>query len=202
MSIWSRRTKVPAHTRSWLGPDERVLAFATTTHGDPLLATQRGIWMPDPAARPTAGGPGSPPDSQRSSANGENARSDGPPGVLLGWERIVEATWREDLLTLTPAEEVEDGIWRRLRALAFPLAESGDLPRTVRVRMDRTVAESTRRSLGTGGSALVVARRVAGQDGLLRYVVFDREADLGDPAATAAAHRLLAAVRGSAPAPD
>lgn len=184
MSIWPRRTKVPAYTRSWLGPDERVLAFATTTHGDPLLATQRGIWMPDPAVASAEVG------------------SDGPPGVLLGWERIVEATWREDLLTLTPAEEVEDGIWRRLRALAFPLAEAGDLPRTVRVRMDRTVAESTRRSLGTGGSALVVARRVAGQDGLLRYIVFDREADLGDPAATAAAHRLLAAVRGSAPAPD
>lgn len=174
MSIWPRRRAVvPAHARGWLDPQERVLTFATTPRGDLVMATPRGLWVTDYA----------------SSAAG--AEADHPPGRLLRWESIVTAQWANDVLTVTPAEEVAPQIMRRQPSVRLALPEAADLPRVVRQRVDRSVAVSHRRELGVGSTVLLVGRRVSGRDGLLWYAVFDRDSDAGDPELRGRATALL-----------
>jgi len=156
-----------------------VLTFATTPYGDLIVATQRGLWVADhgnAVAGPTAPDPG---------------------GRLLRWEFIVTAKWAGDVLTVTSAQEVEPSIMRRLPAISLSLPEPADLPRVVQQRVDRSVAVSRRRTLGTGSTALVVGRRVSGRDGLLWYAVFDRDSDADDLELRRAAAALVEAAAGS-----
>ena len=180
VSVWPRRRPaVPSHARRWLESDERVLTFATTPYGDLIVATQRGLWVADhgnAVAGPTAPDPG---------------------GRLLRWEFIVTAKWAGDVLTVTSAQEVEPSIMRRLPAISLSLPEPADLPRVVQQRVDRSVAVSRRRTLGTGSTALVVGRRVSGRDGLLWYAVFDRDSDASDPELRRAAAAVVQAAAGT-----
>ncbi len=171
MSIWPRRRPaVPGYARDWLDIGERVLAFGWTPYGDLVMATPRGLWIHDPDKRaPTAG------DAAKHAPATD--KGDAPQGRRIGWESIVTAKWTGDVLTITPAEEVAPQIMKRLPPIVLPLPESGDLPRVVRQRVDRSVALSFRRPLGSATTALLVARRVSGRDGLLWYAVFDRDAD-------------------------
>ncbi|MGI8720613.1 MAG: hypothetical protein ACR2JG_00125 [Geodermatophilaceae bacterium] len=186
MSIWPRRRPaLPAHIRAWLEPEERVLTFATTPYGDPVVATPRGIWTAEPGSRST----------------GQAAEE--PDGRLLAWEHIVTARWAGDVLTVTTAEEVTAHIMKRLPPVSFPLPEPADLPRVVRQRVDRSVAASHRQALSAGGTVLLVGRRVSGRDGLLWYAVFDRDSDAEEPEARREATMLLeSAAAGQSGPPD
>ncbi len=176
VSVWPRRRPaVPSYARRWLESDERVLTFATTPYGDLIVATHRGLWVADhgnAVTGPTAPDPG---------------------GRLLGWEFIVTAKWADDVLTVTSAQEVAPSIMKRLPAISLLLPEPADLPRVVQQRVDRSVAVSRRRTLGTGSTALVVGRRVSGRDGLLWYAVFDRDSDADDLELRRAAAALVEA---------
>jgi hypothetical protein len=118
-----------------------------------------------------------------------------PDSRVLPWHRIDKAVWRDAALTLTESGEVAPGIAEALPPLVVPLAEPRDLPSVVRSRVTRSVAFTSYDRLPGGRGVRVVARRVAGQDGLDWSLRFDDPNDRHDPGALAAAEQLLAAAR-------
>jgi hypothetical protein len=80
----------------------------------------------------------------------------------------------------------------RQPARRFALTDAGDLPATVRRRVDETVVASQRVPLPNGGGAVLVARRVPNQPGREWTVVFDDDADRADPEAREVARQKLA----------
>jgi len=177
-----------------LSAEERVLTFAWTPSGDLVVATPRGLWVPESLAATSA--------TMRAEKVGSPVGE--PAGRLLPWEYIVTAKWAGDALTVTSAEEVWPQILRRQQSITLALPEPADLPRVVRQRIDRSVTVSHRRTLDSGSTVLLVGRRVSGRDGLLWYAVFDRDGDADDEQARRQATALLgSAVRAaSAPEPD
>jgi hypothetical protein len=151
-------------------PDERVLAWgAIARDGGWLVATSRGL-------RTVAAG--------------------GTDDVLR-WHEVGRARWLSGeagggTFAVTPLAEVEPGVQARQPERRYVLIDSGDLPATVRRRVDETVVASQRAPLPGGGGVLLVARRIPGQPAREWTVVFDDDADRSDPAARAAAQEKLA----------
>jgi hypothetical protein len=152
--------------------DERVLAWGELVAGGWLVATSRGLRVvpADPATATT--------------------------GDVLPWHEVAGATWAAagagGTFTVTPLAEVEPGVQTRQPARRFVLTDAGDLPATVRRRVDETVVASQRAPLPNGAGALLVARRVPGQPGREWTVVFDDDADRADPEAREVARQKLA----------
>lgn len=193
MSIWPRRRPaLPAYARAWLSPEERVLTFASTSGGDLVVATPRGLWITDRRQAPAA---------TSDDADGVSA-AEHPAGTLLSWEFIVTAKWSGNSLSVVSAEQAAPQIMRRLPARTLALPEPADLPRVVRQRIERSVAASHRRPLRSGGSVLLVGRRVSGSNGLLWYAVFDREADVDDQHAREEAALMLESAAASTAGPE
>jgi hypothetical protein len=116
---------------------------------------------------------------------------------LLPWHQIGTARWAATAdggghFTVTPLTEVEPGVQARLPQRRYTLADVGDLPDVVRRRVDQTVVASRRFPLPDRGGVLLVARRVPGQAAREWTVVFDDEADRGNPAAREIARQKLA----------
>ncbi len=153
--------------------DERVLAWGSLVRDEGwLVATTRGLRVV--------------------STTGSEA------AALLPWHEVGHARWAATAdgggsFTITPLTEVEPGVQARLPAQRHVLRDAGELPGTLRTRVDRTVVDSQRHPLPTGGSVLLVARRVPGQAAREWTVVFDDDADRDDPVARAAARERLAA---------
>lgn len=118
-----------------------------------------------------------------------------PDGRALPWHRIDKAVWRDAALTLTESVEVAPGVAESLPPLLVPLDVARDLPSVVRSRVTRSVAFTSYDRLPGGSAVRVVARRVAGQDGLDWSLRFDHPDARHDPGALAAAEQLLAAAR-------
>ena len=162
----------PEQVRVVLGdPDERVLAWGELVAGGWLVATSRGL------------------------------RSDGD---VLPWHRIGTARWTAagegGTFTVVPLADVEPGVQAREAPLRFVLRTAGELPAVLRTRVDRTVVTSQRHPLPTGGSVLLVARRLPGQAAREWAVVFDDDAYRVDPAARQVARdRMGAAVHSDDP---
>jgi hypothetical protein len=156
-------------------PDERVLAWGERTDGGWTVATSRGLRVV-PADLPLT-------------AAGEVA--------VLPWHEIGTARWTAagvgGTFTVTPLAEVEPGVQVRLAPQRHVLRQAGELPAVLKKRVDLTVVTSQRHPLPTGGSVLLVARRVPGQSAREWTVVFDDEADRDDPAAREVARERLAA---------
>jgi len=155
--------------------DERVLAWGVLVHGGWLVATTRGLRsVPADLELPAAG-----------------------EVAVLPWHEVGTARWAAagegGTLTVVPLTEVEPGVQARLPAQRHVLRDAGELPGTLRTRVDRTVVTSQRHPLPSGGSVLLVARRVPGQAAREWTVVFDDDADRDDPAAREAARARLAA---------
>ncbi len=155
--------------------DERVLAWGVLVDGGSLVATSRGLRIV-------------PADLELPGA----ASID-----VLPWHEVGTARWAAagdgGTLTVTPLAEVEPGVQARLAARRYVLREAGELPGTLRTRVDQTVVTSQRHPLPGGGSVLLVARRVPGQAAREWTVVFDDDADRDDPAARESARERLAA---------
>jgi hypothetical protein len=154
--------------------DERVLAWGALVHGGWLVATSQGLrTVPADLELPAAGDV-----------------------AVLPWHEVGTARWSAagegGTLTVIPLTEVEPGVQARLAPRRHVLREAGELPGTLRNRVDRTVVTSQRHPLPGGGSVLLVARRVPGQAAREWTVVFDDDADRDDPAARESARQRLA----------
>lgn len=120
-----------------------------------------------------------------------------PGGRLLAWHGIDKAAWRSPDLTLTEAVEVAPGVAESRPPVVLVLADPGDLPAVVRSRVTGSVAYTAHHRLPAGGGVRVVARRIAGQDGLAWSLRYDDAVDGHDAGSQAAAEQLLAAARAS-----
>lgn len=152
------------------GADERILAWgALAENGGWLVATSAGLRTLDPA---------------------------GASPELLRWHDVALARWTARApggsFQVTALTEVEPGVQTRQPVRRFVLTDAGDLPATVRRRVDETVVASQRAPLPNGGGALLVARRIPGQPGREWTVVFDDDAARADPEAREVARQKLA----------
>lgn len=150
-------------------PEERILAWGLLARGEGwLVATSRGL--------------------RRVSAD---------EAPLLRWHEVGRAQWTATAdgggsLAVTALTEVEPGVQARLPEVRYVLTDAGDMPATVRRRVDQTVVASKRSPLPGRGGVLLVARRIPGQAAREWTVVFDNDADRNDPAAREVARQKLA----------
>ncbi|MGB9378802.1 MAG: hypothetical protein WCB04_14960 [Mycobacteriales bacterium] len=116
---------------------------------------------------------------------------------FVPWHRVDKAVWRDGVLQIIEAVQDEPGVMRALAPATYELAEPRNLPSVVQARVTQSVASTSRHPLPgrDAGAIRVVARRVAGQDGLDWSVRYESGADGGDPEVRRAAERLLAEVR-------
>jgi hypothetical protein len=160
-----RRRKLPADARPPLDRDERILAWAGATNDAVVVVTNFGLWLP--------GLTGS---------------------ARLGWHEIHKATWSGRALLVVPAREAESHETYVEMAdegtVSITLLDPDKVPEQVRTRVTRSVAYTNHHVL-PGGGVRVVARRVAGQDGLRWTVRYDP----GTPRAPDAVADLVSAAR-------
>lgn len=135
---------LPPEFAGTLAADEHVLAVAEAEQG-PLVATQLGLWLPDPARRVGW--------HLVSKATWGN-------GVLV----VVEA---QEYGRAADAVLLRDMAPRR-----FPLTSPGRLPDIVHERVTGSVKSTHHRDL-PGGGARFVQRKVPGQDGIVLQVRAD-----------------------------
>jgi len=164
--VFGRRRKPPAQLRPALERNERVLTWARSAD-DPsaaVVVTSLGLWLP------------------------------GRPG-RLGWHQIHKATWSGSRLTVVPSRAVGSGASYTVVAddtvVSVNLGDPGDVPATVRERVTKSVAYTAHHPLPTGGLR-VVARRVAGVNGVAWHVRYDDGTDAEDPDVQAFTEELVA----------
>lgn len=170
-----RRDRLPAEAARGLERDERVTAWADLVGGGYAVATPRGLWLP---------------------ARGEGG--DGEPR-RVDWHLVDRAVWRTPTLGLTIAEprgEIAGAMIIEERpVLAVSVANPRRLPPEVRLRVTRSVWYAEDKTLQPAGGVRIVARRVAGQDGLSWHLRFAPGTDVGDPVLREEAARALEATR-------
>jgi hypothetical protein len=168
------RSKLPAALTPALERDERVLAWGLTTNDAAVVVTNRGLFLP------------------------------GAP--RLGWHEIHKAAWAESVLTVTAAAITpgdDYAVATDLPPVSVELIEPGQVPRRVRERVTASVVLSSVYAVPGGGSARVVARRVAGRDGLSWSVRFEGAAtrNQGDPVVREAVDEFVTEAKSTIPAP-
>jgi hypothetical protein len=155
--LFWRKPKLPAGRRPPLEPDERVLAWALTARDQVVVATNRGLWLPD--------------------SGGASRR--------LSWDDIHKASWSGRELVIIPSEVVatldDYQITADLPQIVHSLPEPGDIPIQVRTRVTKSVGYTQEHALPGQGSARVVARRRPGVDGVRWTVRLEGGADIDDP---------------------
>jgi hypothetical protein len=157
-----KHERPPAEALAGLDPHERVTGWGTMVGGDVLVATPQGLWLSRPDGR-----------------------------ARLAWHEIHKATWAEGTLVIVPGTEVEPGVVADISPILVELEDPRDLPAEVRTRVTRSVAYSSHHQLGEAGGVQVVARRIAGEDGLTWVLRFDEGTDRADPAVREQASELL-----------
>ncbi|MFL6071798.1 MAG: hypothetical protein ACJ73S_00090 [Mycobacteriales bacterium] len=113
----------------------------------------------------------------------------------LGWHEIDKVAWADGVMEIIPDIEVADGVVEPAPPVRLVFTEPGDMPLVVRDRVTRSIVVNTHHQFGGGGGVRVLARRVAGQDGLRWLLRYDRGTDREDPEVRARAEALLAEVR-------
>jgi len=165
-----RRERPPAEVLGLLDPGERVTGWADLAGGGVALATPGGLWLPD----------------------GDGYRR-------LPWHLVDKAVWDPPRLVLTVATEAQPVAGAAVLVEAaprpLPVATPRNLPKEVRDRVTRSVRHSSHHAVAPRGGVWLVARRVAGRDGLAWQVRFDPGTDPGDPLVREQVTRLLAAAR-------
>jgi hypothetical protein len=150
-----RKPKLAADRRPALEADERILAWADAPDGQVVVATNQGLWLP-----------------------GRHR---------LGWHQINKAAWsgRELRVTAATVDKECEG-WAVVvddPVVSILLLEPGDVPEQVRARVTKSVAYTSHHELpGDGRGVRIVARRVAGVDGLTWTVRFDTGMPVEDEA--------------------
>jgi hypothetical protein len=136
MALFARRERPPASALARLDKEERVVAWADTSDDQVVVATSLGVWWPEVA---------------------------GPRRVP--WQHIDKVVWRENVLTLTEADVVDDALLVDRPSVSVSLAKPRDLPPVVRKRVEANIVRSELLSVG-GGAVRFVARRLPGRDGI------------------------------------
>lgn len=160
MRLFGRKPRLPAALRPALEADERVLAWAAVDDARAVVATNRGLWLPD---------------------RGRLGWHEIHKAVWGGRQLAVtpaEVTERREGYLVAA-----DG-----PPTTVTLLEPGDVPQAVRARVTRSVAVTSHHPV-PGGGVRVVGRRVPGRDGLTWFVRYDEGTDPrgpGVPEATAA----------------
>jgi hypothetical protein len=168
--VFGRRRKPPAKLRPALERNERVLAWAPKADDASLavVVTSLGLWLP---GRPR-----------------------------LGWHQIHKATWSGSRLTVVPSVAVGDGVGEDGSAytvmaddapVEITLTDPGSVPMSVRQRVTKSVAYTAHYPLPVGG-VRVVARRVAGVDGVSWHVRYDDGTNITDPDVIAMTAEIVA----------
>lgn len=161
-----RRRPVPDVVRRVpLGPGDRRVAWALTTDGQPVVASEQGLQLPgvDRLAR-----------------------------HRLEWADVERAVWRRPVLTVTEvAAVVGTGPVHRVTLGE----QDGDVPAAVQAKVTTSVAWSTHVRLQPAGGVRVVGRRRPGRDLLEWQLVFDADTDPADPRLRAQAEHVLAGAR-------
>jgi hypothetical protein len=168
--VFGRTRKVPSELRPQLDRDERVLSWARAEPSGAVVVTDRGLFLPG--------------------------------RERLGWHQIHKATWANSRLTVIPSTEVGQGQGYAVMADDAPvqvaLSRPDDVPADVRTRVNRSVAYTAYFPVPGGGGMRVVARRVAGRNGVDWHVRYDEGTDREDPEVVAATTAIVA----DAAAPD
>jgi hypothetical protein len=169
--MFGRRERPPAAATEPLDRDERVTSWAELVGGGHAVGTPLGLWLP------AAGGPS-----------------------RVRWHLIAKAAWDAPRLRLAVSAEgaeLGDGavtlVDQPPRVLS--LAAPRNLPKDVRDRVTRSVRYSSQHQLAPSGAAWVVARRVAGRDGLVWQVRFEPGTDADDPLVREQVEGLVAEAR-------
>lgn len=147
-------TVVPSTFTGTLDRGERVLASAETVAGQAILASSRGLWVPDSAAY-----------------------------RRIGWDLVAKARWHSPELAVIEASVVSTVdtavVLGDLPEVTFSLATPGKVPEVVNRRVQASISAKHHRRLPSGG-AWFVQRRVPGRDGLLLQVRPDPGTDLAE----------------------
>jgi hypothetical protein len=173
VSLFRRRPKLSAGSRPPLEHDERILTWAAVGDAGALVATNRGLWMPD------------------------GKRLGWHEIHKAAWSgRELRVTPAEVAQSRSGYAVLVDG-----PVISFLLIEPGDLPDQVRTRVTRSVAYTSHHPMPTGG-VRVVGRRVAGQDGLSWAVRYDAGTPVDLPAVIELTDELVASARNTLAPPD
>lgn len=158
MSVFGRN-RAPTSVRAGLERDERVLAWgivagstARSTAGSRAGSTAESVAAADVARHIVA-------------TNLGLWWPDDPPR-RIPWHLIVRATWSERGLTVVEADIVDDLLLVERAPQVVPLATEGKIPPQVRKRVEGSISTTHEVRLDDG-PAMVIARRVTGQDGQL-----------------------------------
>ena len=129
------RNRPPRLVRDRLEAGEHVLAWAVTTAGEPMAATNLGLWWPEEPAR------------------------------RIPWHRLDKVVWSEAGFAVVEAEIVDDLLLVDRPPVRVQLADPRKLPEVVRRRIESSVLRTQEVRLSEG-TALIVGRKVSGQNGL------------------------------------
>jgi hypothetical protein len=173
VSILRRRPKLAAALRPALDKDERILAWAAVSDEQVLVATNRGLWLPD------------------------RGRLGWHEIHKAAW------SGRELRVTPAEVAEQRDGYTVLVDApvVSFLLLDPGELPDQVRARVTRSVAYTTHYPLPVGG-VRVVGRRISGVDGLSWAVRYDVGTPVDQEQVLQVSDELISAARYAAAPPD
>jgi hypothetical protein len=166
VNFFRRRPKLPAALRPPLDSDERVLAWAAVADTAAVVATNRGVWLPD------------------------RGRLGWHQIHKAAW------SGRELRITPAEVAEERPGYTVQIDApvLTYLLLEPGELPDQVRARVTRSVAYTVHHPLPVGG-VRVVGRRVSGADGLSWSVRYDAGTPVDAEPVVAAIDQLVGAAQ-------
>jgi hypothetical protein len=168
VSFLRRHPKLPTALRPALDPDERLLAWAAVGENQALIATNRGLWLPD----------------GRRLGWHEIHKA-----VWSGRElRITPAEVAEDRHGYTV--QVDGPVQ------SFLLLTPGELPDQVRTRVTRSVAYTTHHPMPAGG-VRVVGRRISGRNGLSWAVRYDAGTPVTLDAVIELTDELVSAAQGA-----
>jgi hypothetical protein len=174
LSLFRRRPRLPADRRPPLERDERVVAWSAVSDSETVVATNRGLWLPDD-----------------------------PGTARLGWHEIHKAVWSGRQLAITAAAVVERrdeyAVVSDLPRRSYLLLAPGEVPHQVRARVTGSVAYTRHHPTPDGGGVRVVARRVSGRDGVTWTVRPDPGTDVDTPPAREAVDDLVAQSRAALP---
>jgi hypothetical protein len=173
VNLLRRRPKLPAALRPALDRDERVVAWAGLADDRALVATNRGLWVPE---RGRLGWH----EIHKAAWSGRELRI--TPAEVAG-ERAGYTV-------------LADG-----PVISFLVLDPGELPDQVRTRVTRSVAYTTHYPLPTGG-VRVVGRRISGQDGLSWAVRYDAGTPVDAEPVVQVTEELVAAARGATAPPE
>ncbi|OJF09381.1 hypothetical protein [Couchioplanes caeruleus] len=172
MRLFRRVPKLPADKRPPLEDEERVLAWAATEGDGVLVATNRGLWLPD------------------------GRRLGWHEIHKAAW------SGRELRITPAEVAQERNGYTVLVDApvAGFLLLEPGELPDQVRTRVTRSVAYTSHHPLPPNGGVRVVGRRISGADGLSWAVRYDAKTAVeADPIIEATDQLVASAQEATAP---